>query len=223
MRMPIRSEAEAVRFVFASAAVIAISVLLGLVTTAWLGVAVFAVALVVGAIAYLRADNPDHRTPLRDAELEPHPHGARGSMRHVLVVANETLGGAGLRDRIMPADGAAVEVDVLAPILASRVHYAMSDIDTERAEAQSRLERSLAWARANGIVARGEVGDANPTTALEDRLRDFGADEVIVVTHPRERETWQEHGELERLRGELDVPVTHVVVSGGNGEPATTT
>jgi hypothetical protein len=47
---------------------------------------------------------------------------------------------------------------------------------------------------------------------MEDELRDFGADEVIVVTHPSERETWQERGELERLRHELDVPVTHVMV-----------
>ena len=60
---------------------------------------------------------------------------------------------------------------------------------------------------------------ATPTqrTALEDQLRDFGADEVIVVTHPRERGSWQERGELERLRRELDVPVTHVIL--GNGEP----
>ncbi|MGO9496680.1 MAG: hypothetical protein ACLQA5_08235, partial [Solirubrobacteraceae bacterium] len=64
----------------------------------------------------------------------------------------------------------------------------------------------------------GEVGDPSPNTAIEDQLRDFGADEVIVVTHPREREAWQEHGELERLRRELDVPVTHIVV--GNGGSA---
>jgi hypothetical protein len=50
--------------------------------------------------------------------------------------------------------------------------------------------------------------------AIEDELRDFGADEVIVVTHSRDRETWQERGELERLREELDVPVTHVVADG---------
>ncbi len=43
-------------------------------------------------------------------------------------------------------------------------------------------------------------------------MRDFSADQVIVVTHPRERETWQEQGELERLRRELDVPVTHVML-----------
>ena len=96
-------------------------------------------------------------------------------------------------------------------MLTSHLHYGVSDIDRELAQARARLERSLAWAREQGIPARGEVGDPSASTAIEDELRDFGADEVIVVTHPRERETWQEHGELERLRRELDVPVTHIV------------
>jgi len=41
---------------------------------------------------------------------------------------------------------------------------------------------------------------------------------VIVVTHAREQETWQKRRELERLRREPDLPVTHVVV--GNGDAA---
>jgi hypothetical protein len=65
------------------------------------------------------------------------------------------------------------------------------------------------------------VGDPSPTTALEDELRTFGANEVIVVTHPRDRETWQERGELARLRRELDVPVTHVVVGNPQAEQQT--
>jgi hypothetical protein len=211
MRMPIRSETEAVRFVFAGAAVIGISLLLGWQLAPWVGVAAFVLAVVVGAIAYLRASNPDQWTPLRDAEREPHPHGPPLGTRRVLVVANETLAGDELGERILRTDEP-VELDVLAPVLTSGLHYAMSDFDKELSAAQIRLQRSLSWANQHGISARGAVGDPNPTSALEDQLRDFGADEVIVVTHPRERETWQEHGELERLRRELDVPVTHVIV-----------
>jgi hypothetical protein len=221
MRTPIRSEDEAVRFVFATFAVIVVSVLVGWLVKPLVGVAIFAVAVVVAAIAYLRADNPDRRTVLRDAAHEPHPHGARTGTRHVLVVANETLEGDELRDRINRVDGEPVEVDVLAPVLTSRVHSVTSDVDSELADARARLRRSLAWAQEHGIVAHGEVGDPSPTTAIEDQLRDFGADEVIVVTHLRERETWQEHGELERLRGELEVPVTHITV--GNGDTTATT
>ncbi len=102
---------------------------------------------------------------------------------------------------------------MLAPVLTSHVHFGMTDIDRELTDARSRLEASLAWAREHGIPAHGEVGDPSPTTAIEDELRDFGADEVIVVTHPRNRESWQERQELARLREELDVPVTQLAVT----------
>jgi len=88
----------------------------------------------------------------------------------------------------------------------------VSDVDRALAEARTRLDRWLEWARQCGIVARGEVGDPNASTAVEDELRDFGADEVMVVTHARDRRTWQEQAELARLRRELDVPVTHIAV-----------
>ena len=217
MRLPIRSETEAVRFVFAGGAVIAVSVLLGWLTTPLVGVAFFVVALVLGAIAYLRAANPEHRTPFADAENEPHPHGGAPGKRHVVVVANQALSGDELRQRLTEM-GERLELDVLAPVLTSHLHYAVSDIDTELAEARKRLDESLAWARRSGFVARGEVGDPNPTTAIEDELRDFGGDAVVVVTHPGELETWQEHGELERLRRELRVPVEHVMVGAGTGD-----
>ena len=220
MRTPIRSELEAFRFVFASVAVIGISVLVGWLAKPLIGVAVFALAVVAAGIAYLRADNPDRRTVLRDAAEDPHPHGARAGTRHILVVANEVLAGDELHTKITRMEAERVEVDVLAPVLTSHSHYAVSDIDSELADARARLDRSLAWAHQCGVVARGEVGDPDPTTAIADALRDFGADEVIVVTHPRERETWQEQGELERLRRELDVPVTHVMVGAGSATTA---
>jgi hypothetical protein len=215
MRLPVRSEAEAFRLAVASAVVIGISVLIGWLTEPLVGAVVFGCVFVLAVVAYVRADNPDRRTVLRDAARERHPHGAAAGTRHVPVVANETLAGDELRERITGVSGGRVEVDVLVPVLTSHLHYGVSDIDRELAEARARLERSLAWAQEQGIVARGEVGDPDPTAAIEDELRDFGADEVIVVTHARERETWQEQGELGRLRRELDVPVTHVIVADG--------
>ncbi len=40
--------------------------------------------------------------------------------------------------------------------------------------------------REAGINARGEVGDADPLQAIEDALRTFGADEIVISTHPVE-------------------------------------
>lgn len=221
MRLPVRSEAEAFRLAVASTVVIGTSVLIGWLTEPLVGAVVFGCVFVLAAAAYVRAENPDRRTALREAAHERHPHGAATGTRHVLVVANETLAGDELREQITRVNGERVEVDVLAPVLTSHLHYGVSDIDREVAEARTRLERSLAWAQEHGIVAHGEVGDPNPTVAIEDELRDFGADEVIVVTHARERETWQEHGELGRLRRELDVPVTHVIVRDSGATPGT--
>lgn len=212
MRVPVRSEPDAFRLTIAGALAVAVAVLVGWLTKPLVGAAVFVLVLILAAIAYLRAANPDRRMPLHEATAAVHPHGAPPGKRHVLVVANEALSGEALCERILGEDHERVEVDVLAPVLTSRLHQGVSDIDRELEHARTRLGRSLAWAHEQGIVARGEVGDPSATTAIEDELRDFGADEVIVVTHPRERETWQEHGELERLRRELDIPVTHVVV-----------
>jgi hypothetical protein len=176
------------------------------------GVAVFVLGGGLAAIAYVHVARADRRPVLRDAAQAPHPHGAARGEHHVLVVANQALSGSELRECIL-RHGEHVELDVLAPVLTSHLHYGVSDIDRELARARVRLQRSLAWADTLNIIVRGEVGDPSPTTALEDELRDFGADEVIVVSHPRERETWQERAELERLQRELDVPVTHVIVS----------
>ena len=78
-----------------------------------------------------------------------------------------------LRQRLTEM-GERLELTCSAPVLTSHLHYAVSDIDTELAEARKRLDQSLAWARRSGFVARGEVGDPNPTAAIEDELRDFG-------------------------------------------------
>jgi hypothetical protein len=215
MRAPVRSESDAFWLTLAGAVVIGISVVVGWLTYPLIGVGVFVVAFVVAALTYLYVGGRDRRKVLRAAWREPHPHGVTPGKRHLLIVANERLSGAELREVIVEHDGDQVEVDVLAPVLTSHLHFGVSDVDRELEEARTRLEHSLEWVRAQGVVARGEVGDPSPTTAIEDELRDFGADEVIVVTHPRERETWQERGEIERLRRELDVPVRHVVVADG--------
>jgi hypothetical protein len=221
-RVPFGSEAGAFRFTLGAAMVIGASVLIGWLDEPGAGLVVFAAATVSAALSRLCAAVRDRPASLRRAVSEAGV-GRAGpqAVHHVLVVANETLAGAELSELILRHGREHVEVDVLAPVLASHVHYAVSDIDGELAEARTRLERSLAWAHEQKIVARGEVGDPNPTTALEDELRTFGADEVIVVTHPRDRETWQERGELARLRRELDVPVTHVVVGTSRPERQT--
>jgi hypothetical protein len=88
----------------------------------------------------------------------------------------------------------------------------VSDNDGARAAAQERLDQSLAQLAAAGVEARGEVGDGDPLQAIADALRTFGADEIIISTHPEGRSNWLERGIVEHARERFAVPITHVVV-----------
>src|SRR5204862_3794958 len=106
-------------------------------------------------------------------------------------VANEAVGGESLRSGIRSrSEGYDAEVLVVTPALNSPVRHWTSDEDRARAEAQQRLEASLETLGRAGIDARGEVGDGDPLQAIEDALRTFGADEVIISTHPERRSHW---------------------------------
>ena len=150
--------------------------------------------------------------PKRPIQTAPARHGGEGE-RLILVVANETVGGATLRERIRErSEGARAEVLVVAPALNSPIRHWASDEDGARAVAEARLRESLSMLRAGGVSARGEVGDAEPLQAIEDALRTFGADEIIISTHPEGRSQWLERGVVSAARERFAVPITHVVV-----------
>lgn len=206
MRIPVLTES----YVFRLALLIAASVALGAVSSVLAGVLLFAAGM-LAALAFEMLYPKPRRSSLREAAHAPHRHGARGPQRHVLVVADEVLSGEELSRELSKRNGGPVQVDVLAPVFASRAHYWSSDLDQELDAARRRLDTSMAWIAAQGLEARGQVGDPNPLTAIEDELRDFGADEVIVVTGPVAHSS-REAGMLERVQKELDVPVSHIIV-----------
>jgi hypothetical protein len=216
MRVPFKTEPDALRVALALAVLAGVSILVGWLASPPYGVVVFAAGLAAGVTFEVAGRDTDRRPSLREAVEAPHPHGAGGETRHILVVASATLSGEDLR-REVEAGGATVELDVLAPILASRSHYWASDVDREHAEAYQRLQASLAWAIEHGFTAKGEVGDADPLIAIEDELRDFGADEVIIVTQPRERASWLANRMVGHLQRELDIPVRQIAIA---DEPA---
>jgi hypothetical protein len=154
--------------------------------------------------------------------------GARGTLPHqaevahredptyrVLVVANETVGGRALLAEIRNrCKGRSSEILVVVPALtSSRMEHWASDVDRALEDARERLDESLRRMEAAGVNARGHVGDHHePDASLEDALRTFPADEVIISTHPPERSRWLERGVVERAREEIPLPITHVVV-----------
>jgi hypothetical protein len=134
-------------------------------------------------------------------------------VRRILVIANETVGGEPLREEIRrKSEGQEEQVLVISPALNSPLKHWASDEDGARVEAQQRLDASLQRLRELGVDASGEIGDAEPLQAMEDALRLFGADEIIISTHPPGRSNWLEKGIVEKARERFSVPITHVVV-----------
>ncbi len=134
----------------------------------------------------------------------------------LLVLANETCAATAVLDevnyRVRRAEGP-VEVLIVAPALAgSRLqHWLSTDVSGARARAADRLEASIDALAALGIYARGELGDADPIQALDDGVRLFNPDEVLIATHPHRRSNWLERRVVEAARERLTIPVTHVV------------
>jgi GABA permease len=208
MRAPVTSETDAFRIAYGTALLIGVSVLVGIATKPVVGAVVFTLVALVAFVWDVRTVDAQRLRPLREAAAAS----PKADAWRILVVANETLAGEELRDAIMHRAKLDPELIVMAPILPSRAHLITTDIDRDIQDAQRRLDATLSWAAAKGLTAHGEVGRTHPLAAVEDGLRRFGADEVIISTHPAGKSNWLESGLVERVREELDVPVTHVVV-----------
>jgi hypothetical protein len=208
VRNPVRSEAEAFRFVIV-VGLLALAVgLAGWLGGGWVALGVFlGLGIGIGVGLYLRSEPKSVEPPIWER------HRRSGERRRVLVIANETVAGRALCDEIRyRASGFAADVLVVAPALSSHVRYWTSDIDSARAAAQERLDSSLETLRAAGVRAEGEVGDSDPLQAIEDALRTFGADEVIISTHPAGRSNWLERDVVASARERFALPITHIVV-----------
>jgi hypothetical protein len=133
--------------------------------------------------------------------------------RHILVVANETVVGQALIDALKrrAAEGP-VRVTVLAPVHEPR-HGLVVYIDTRRAAAGRRLEKTLAKLREAGIPGHGLVVEADPVDVVRDAIAQLDPDEVIVSTHPPEKSAWLRRRKVDQMRKAAgERPFEHVVV-----------
>jgi hypothetical protein len=208
MKNPFRTEAEAFSFVIVCGALFGSVALAGILGGRWVALSVFlALALGVGVGIYMKTEPKTTEPAVWDRRRRA------GGPKKVLVVANETVAGRALRGEIVHRTaGTDADVFVVCPALNSRLRHWTSDEDEARARAQERLEASLAALADEHVEARGEVGDDDPLQAIEDALRTFGADEIIISTHPPGRSNWLEREVIIRARERFDLPITHVVV-----------
>ena len=137
--------------------------------------------------------------------------------RRILVVANETVAGRPLIDAVRKhaeeahSENRPFQVTVVCPQNVPRHGYVIDD-SSVRAAAENRLKLTLAALREVGIEAHGEIMDEDPYGATMDAIAEFGADEVIISTHPETRSGWLRRDLVDRVRDASGLPVEHIVV-----------
>jgi hypothetical protein len=121
--------------------------------------------------------------------------------RNVLLVALERVPDEELRVAIATRKEVAdVNVLVVAPALAvGRFQALTGAVDEARAEAEELADQT---AHAVDAEVRTEVGDCDPVVAVEDALREFPAEEILLAG-------WAD-GETEAELNGLGLPIAHV-------------
>jgi hypothetical protein len=179
MRNPLRSEADMYRFLWIVVGVAA-AIVVAAVINKWAGVAVALVAFVALGWWFFHEPAPGAADPPQP-EVIATPEG-----RHrVLVVAPPGT------ENVAVPDG--VDVLVVVPAIASPVEAVTGAVDDRRADAEE-----TAAALGEKLGARAEVGADDPALAVEDALRVFGADEVLVVGD----DSW-----MDAIRERVAIPV----------------
>jgi hypothetical protein len=127
-----------------------------------------------------------------------------GAAANVLVIANETVLGERLLEKIRERAARGKASFLL-------VSPQSDPTQGEHPEAERRLRRALSELRGAGIDAHGQVAHPDPFEAAMEAMREERIDEIIVSTFGPERSGWLRRDLVERLRNETKVPIEHVV------------
>jgi phosphopantetheine adenylyltransferase len=123
---------------------------------------------------------------------------------NVLVVANETVLGELLLDRIRER---AKEGPASFLIVCPQSDPARG----EHPEAERRLRAALSILRSEGLDVHGQIAHPDPYVAAMEVVEDERTDEIVVSTFPRERSGWLRRDLVGRLRSQTGLPVQHVI------------
>lgn len=133
-------------------------------------------------------------------------------MADILVLANETIGGAKLLDAVRERNAKGdARFHMVVPQSRPRHGNVIYD-EAVRDSAQVRVDLALAFMREEHIEGTGEVGDADPFNAAMDAVDEHGIDEIIISTLPQTTSGWLRRDLPERLHEATGLPVEHVVV-----------
>ena len=97
----------------------------------------------------------------------------------------------------------------------SPLAWLATDDDEARGEAADIARSAKRAVQPEAGRVETEVGDSDPVQAIEDALRQFPADEVIIVTRPGEEAGWLEKDSAQEASERFGVPLTPLVVGDG--------
>lgn len=207
MRNPVRSEDAAFTFVLVTLGALAL-IALGSWISTWLGVA-FAIGELL-VLAWFVVARGGRRRPRRVASRHSPPCEHR-----VLVLADDAVGGQELLDAVRArAEGRTRHVLVVVPLPAPAVAEWTGDAGDAREVAQSRLDETVRLLRSAGLDARGELGEIDARQAVEDALRTFAADELLIASPPDSTAHWGEDGPLLWAQEHFALPASWVKIDG---------
>ena len=130
--------------------------------------------------------------------------------RRVIVVPTASIPDELLQSVVWAHAGTDAEIHVVAPASnVSRLDWLTNAEDDAREDAQALANETAAAVPTENVEAL--VGDSDPLQAIEDALRTFPADEVIIITLPDESGSWLESGAGEEAQRRFALPITHLV------------
>lgn len=132
--------------------------------------------------------------------------------RRLLVVVTTDVSDATVRDFVRRSAGEDAELRVVAPASdISRLDWLTNAEDGARADAGALADKTAEAAPTSDVQAR--VGDSDPVKAIEDALRKFPADEVLVITRPDDDASWLVAGSGEIAQTHFRLPIRLVTVA----------
>ena len=132
--------------------------------------------------------------------------------KNVLVVTTVPADDPGLRDAI---GGAPPTKLIVAPAtMVSKLAWLANDEDDARRDAVQAADRTAdALAGTANVTIDRTSHETDPAEEIADALRNFDADEIVVVTSPDDQATWLEDETVRAAMDRTGLPVRHIQIS----------
>ena len=139
-------------------------------------------------------------------------HASGAALRHYLVVADQTLGGPHLGQKLAElVQAGPVAFHFVVPCTPPYGTLVWTEGQAIH-QAQERLDLTMHFAKQLRASVTGSLGDVDPGMAALGAMEQYGPfDEVVVVTHPPGLSRWLKLDVLHRIRAATGLPVTHVI------------